>query len=104
MIVFEKLEKTGGKKTNRFLKNPAKRPKICVTIGSKTKLFRDVCSFSSKSGYSYFLDMYMTKYEQNGATGIGKSLVKLQNIMFIQQSTLVPKTDKNKQPLLEESD
>ena len=76
MIAFEKLQKY-GKNTNRFLKNPAKRPKICVTIGSKTKFYRDVYSFSSKSGYSYFLDMYMNKYEQNGATNIGKYMVKL---------------------------
>ena len=69
MIDFEKLQK--AEKNNRFLKNPAKRPKICVTIGSKTKFYRDVYSFSSKSGYSYFLDMYMNKYEQNGATKIG---------------------------------
>ena len=80
--------------TNRFLKNPAKRPKICVTIGSKTKFYRDVYSFSSKSGYSYFLDMYMKKYEQNGATHIGKSMVKLQKRMFIKQTKLVPTSEK----------
>ena len=50
MILFEQLKKT-EKNTNRFLKNPAKRPKLFLTTPPKTKLYRDVYSFSSKSGW-----------------------------------------------------
>ena len=41
-----------GKNTNRFLKNPAKRPKLYLTTPPKTKFYRDVYSFSSKCGWS----------------------------------------------------
>ena len=51
MILFETLQKT-KKNTNRFLKNPAKRPKLYLTTPPKTKFYRDVYSFSSKSGWS----------------------------------------------------
>ena len=51
MILFEQLQKT-GEKNNRFLKNPAKRPKLFLTTPPKTKFYRDVYSFSSKSGWS----------------------------------------------------
>ena len=93
MILFEQLQKT-EKTTNRFLKNPAKRPKLYMTTPPKTKFYWDVYLLSSKSDYSYFLDMYMKEYEQNGATTIGQSMVNLQTHMFIKQSKLVPKTEK----------
>ena len=77
MIFFEKLQKS-EKTTNRFWKNSAKRPKLYLTIPPKTKFYRDVYSFSSKSGWS---KISKTKN------------LKTQKCMFIKRTKLVPKTE-----------
>ena len=87
MILFEKLQKT--KKNNRFLKNPAKRPKLYLTTLPKTEFTRDVYSFSFKSGWSKNLKNQKLK---NPKIHVYKTIKTSAN------------NRKKNQPLFEESD